>query len=155
MFRYEFGHRYSAHRHYRVPVDRVDITRMRHVHELFRNVNRLGMGDNENDLTRAPIDGSWSHVLDVGTEFGSWALSFGLAYPDILVKGVDTCPIQTRVRPPNVSFEMFDVDEGILGVKEEFDLVHFQDMDGCLARTSRVMDRAFEYVAYSSCSRSD
>jgi len=86
MFRYEFGHRYSAHRHYRVPVDRVDITRMRHVHELFRNVNRLGMGDNENDLTRAPIDGSWSHVLDVGTGFGSWVLSFSLAYPDILVK---------------------------------------------------------------------
>lgn len=111
-------------------------------------IHRLFMQADQGFVTRAPVDNAHERILDVGTGFGDWATSFGDAFPTAMVKGVDICPIQNPWVPPNVSFEIYDVEQHPWTFRDGFDLIHFQDMDGCFADMKTVMASAFKYAAY-------
>ncbi|KAH6672676.1 S-adenosyl-L-methionine-dependent methyltransferase [Plectosphaerella plurivora] len=55
-------------------------------------------------------DANPGRVLDVGTGTGIWAMDFGDEHPEAEVLGVDLSPIQPAFVPPNVSFQIDDVE---------------------------------------------
>ena len=64
----------------------------------------------DSDLYCAPVSLSGGKVLDIGTGTGNWAINIGDADPTCVVIGVDISMIQPTWVPPNVSFEIFDVE---------------------------------------------
>ncbi|KAK2065388.1 S-adenosyl-L-methionine-dependent methyltransferase [Colletotrichum caudatum] len=50
-------------------------------------------------------------VLDIGAGTGLWAIDFGESHPEAEVLDVDLPPVQTQFVPPNVRFEVEDVEE--------------------------------------------
>ncbi|EOD51501.1 putative methyltransferase type 11 protein [Neofusicoccum parvum UCRNP2] len=71
-------------------------------------------------------------VLDVGTGTGLWAVLMGDDYPDAEVKiGNDFSPIQPRWVPPNVSFEVDDV-ESEWPERAPFNFIHVRYMAGSI-----------------------
>ncbi|KAK6226912.1 TAM domain methyltransferase [Colletotrichum tabaci] len=56
-------------------------------------------------------DAKVGRVLDVGTGTGSWAMDFGDLHPEAEVIGVDLSPARAEFVPPNVRFEVDDLEE--------------------------------------------
>jgi trans-aconitate methyltransferase len=82
----------------------------------------------ENKLFLAPIENP-SAVFDVGTGTGIWAMDCADDYPDAQVLGIDLSPIQPSFVPPNLQFEIFDLEEP-WDRNAQFDLVHTRLMNG-------------------------
>ena len=57
-------------------------------------------------LFTCPVNRPLHRVLDAGTGTGIWAIDFGDMYPESWVKGIDLSPIQPSFTPPNVQFEV-------------------------------------------------
>ncbi|KAF9877854.1 methyltransferase domain-containing protein [Colletotrichum karsti] len=68
-------------------------------------------------------------VLDVGTGSGIWAMDFGDEHPEAEVLGVDLSPVQPVFVPPNVQFEIDNVNEPWT-YSESFDYIHSRLMNG-------------------------
>ncbi|RDW56650.1 hypothetical protein BP5796_13115 [Coleophoma crateriformis] len=64
-------------------------------------------------LYSAPIpkEQTLHRVLDVGTGTGIWAIDFADEHPETEVIGVDLSPIQPNFIPPNLIFEIDDLEE--------------------------------------------
>ena len=73
-------------------------------------------------LFLAPLENPTT-ILDVGTGTGIWAMDCADDYPDAHVVGIDLSPIQPNYVPPNLQFEIFDLEEP-WEMPERFDLVH-------------------------------
>ncbi|KAK1759142.1 secondary metabolism regulator LAE1 [Echria macrotheca] len=102
----EHGRRYHAFRpgSYSMPNDQHEMDRLDLMHEVFTRA--LGR-----QLHLAPIDLARTHrVLDMGTGTGIWALDFADQHPGIEVLGNDLSPIQPFWIPPNVKFEVDDIE---------------------------------------------
>src|SRR4051795_1295425 len=61
-------------------------------------------------LFLAPLENPTA-ILDVGTGTGIWAMDFADDYPGAQVVGIDLSPIQPNYVPPNLQFEIFDLEE--------------------------------------------
>ncbi|KAF6807133.1 methyltransferase domain-containing protein [Colletotrichum sojae] len=77
-------------------------------------------------------------VLDAGTGTGIWAIEFGDEHPEAEVLGVDLTPVQTQFVPPNVRFEVDDLEQPWV-YSQPFDYIHIRgmtssisDWNGCL-----------------------
>ncbi len=76
-------------------------------------------------------------MLDVGTGTGIWAIDFADEHPESEVIGTDLSPIQPSFVPPNLRFEIDDVeDEWIF--KNKFDFIHCRMLTGSIADWPRV-----------------
>ncbi|KAJ0344987.1 hypothetical protein COL154_005704 [Colletotrichum chrysophilum] len=101
-------HRYKDGK-YSYPNDETESDRLEMQHNLFLVTydNKLG--------TAPPNDTSLGvevkRVLDVGTGTGVWAVEFGDEHPEAEVLGVDLSAIQPDFAPPNVKFEIDDIEE--------------------------------------------
>ncbi|KAI9773254.1 MAG: hypothetical protein M1839_002166, partial [Geoglossum umbratile] len=86
----------------------------------------------EGELHLAPIGDNPKRILDVGTGTGIWAIEMGDKYPSAWVLGNDLSPIQPFMVPPNVHFEVDDIEKRWM-YKEPFTKpggwVEFQDFD--------------------------
>ncbi len=91
-----------------------------HYHSL-----RLVLNDK---LFLAPLENPTA-ILDVGTGTGIWAMDCADDYPGAQVVGFDLSPIQPNYVPPNLQFEIFDLEEP-WEMPERFDLVHTRLMNG-------------------------
>ena len=61
-------------------------------------------------LHLAPIKRDPHKILDLGTGSGIWAIDMAEKYPSAIVIGVDTAAVQPILVPPNVQFEIDDVE---------------------------------------------
>lgn len=85
-------------------------------------------------------------VLDIGTGTGIWAMDFADEHPESQVIGVDLSPIQPQVVPPNLQFQVDDVEEPWI-YSQKFDLIHARSMIGSLADWPKLLAQAYENLA--------
>ncbi|KAI3556241.1 UMTA [Colletotrichum abscissum] len=84
-------------------------------------------------------------VLDLGTGTGLWAIDYGDQHPETEVLGVDLSPIQPRDVPPNVKFEVDDVEEEWL-YSRPFDYVHLRFMNGSISDWKKIIQKAYDHL---------
>jgi SAM-dependent methyltransferase len=100
------------------------------------------------ELHLAPLQNP-KRVLDVGTGTGAWAVEFADMYPTAAVIGTDLSPIQPRMVPPNLTFEVDDCcDEWMY--REPFDYIHVRGLYGSVADWDRFYQQALKYAVADS-----
>lgn len=118
-----------------MPNDEMEQIRCTLVHQIF--VHLL-----EEELTLAPIQDP-THILDVGTGTGEWAIRMAELYPDAEIVGTDIAAIaETRSVPMNVFFEIEDAEEWDRG-PEFYDLIHLRCMEGAFKNWQFIYDSVF------------
>ncbi|RKL32857.1 hypothetical protein BFJ72_g10357 [Fusarium proliferatum] len=105
-------------------------------HELY--VRTLDGG-----LALCPKAKGANRVLDMGTGTGSWAIDYADANPQAEVIGVDLSPIQPALVPPNVSFEIDDLEKEWTWT-QKFDFIFARMMLGCFTDFPQIIKVAFD-----------
>ncbi|CAH0021566.1 unnamed protein product [Clonostachys rhizophaga] len=72
------------------------------------------------------------NVLDLGTGTGAWALDFAEENPETQVYGVDLSPIQGPFVPPNVTFQVDDVEDQWT-YSTKFDFIYSRHMTSSIS----------------------
>lgn len=139
-FKYENGRRYHAQedKTYFLPNDERENDRL----DLFHHLLTLRCDDK---LHLAPIGPNPQRILDLGTGTGIWAIEMGDAYPSAQVLGNDLSPVQPSLVPPNVSFEVDDI-EAPWAFSRPFDFVHCRYLAGSIADWPRLVQQAFQFT---------
>ncbi|KAF4918492.1 putative methyltransferase tdiE [Colletotrichum viniferum] len=96
----------------------------------------------ENRLNFAPVYHP-HRVLDVGCGIGMWAIDFGEEHPESEVIGVDLSPVQPGFTPPNVHYEIDDLEEE-WSFSRKFDYIHSMMMTGAFRDWPNFHRQAFE-----------
>ncbi|KAH7137766.1 S-adenosyl-L-methionine-dependent methyltransferase [Dactylonectria macrodidyma] len=102
-----------------LPDDEVEKERQDLVHHIYL------LAHNQS-LYQAPID-RLNQVLDVGTGTGIWAINFADRHPGAKVVGVDWIPRQPYWVPPNLEFEVDDLEKPWTWPAETFDYIHLRE----------------------------
>ncbi|KAK4446864.1 secondary metabolism regulator LAE1 [Podospora aff. communis PSN243] len=119
--------------------DRLDF--QHHIWSLTMNTT-LGLSPpNEQD---APPQ----QVLDIGTGTGIWAIDYADAHPDSTVIGVDLSPIQPTFVPPNLDFQIADVEDEWT-FPAPFTYIHSRAMNGAISNWPAFIKRCFDNLAPS------
>lgn len=93
----------------------------------------------------APGPGITKEILDLGCGTGIWALSMARQFPHARVTGVDMSPtpLPEDQLPPNIEFEVDDINLGLEHFAGRFDLVHLR----CTASGIQDYTQAITYAA--------
>ncbi|RDW79374.1 S-adenosyl-L-methionine-dependent methyltransferase-20 [Coleophoma cylindrospora] len=138
-YREENGRTYHGFKdgQYAFPNDEPENDRLDLQHHVFM----LTLGGK---LFSAPIpkEQNLHRVLDVGTGTGIWAVDFADEHPESEVIGVDLSPIQPRFVPPNLIFEIDDLEEPWTFSKP-FDFIMARLTVQFFADPARFMQQAF------------
>ncbi|KAJ5692353.1 hypothetical protein N7462_001776 [Penicillium macrosclerotiorum] len=123
----ENGRRYQTLRNkdYLIPADE----RQWEAYEAGHLVSLIMESDTDNPFFRAPLGPSPTHILDIGTGRGTWAIDVADLYPNTTVRGVDLFPPPVAWMPPNCVLEVDDVQQDWTW-HEQFDLIHMRIMIG-------------------------
>ncbi|KAI5780266.1 S-adenosyl-L-methionine-dependent methyltransferase [Peziza echinospora] len=139
-FTYSNGRRYASDRftkaEYHMPNDEEEQGRLDLYHHIFLLIQ-------DGKLYTAPLDRP-QNVLDIGTGTGIWAIDFADEHPQAQVIGVDISPIQPRWVPPNVKFEVDDVEEDWTFKDDYFDFIHLRTMGGSIADWKKLLRQCYE-----------
>ncbi|KAK0610315.1 Secondary metabolism regulator LAE1 [Lasiodiplodia hormozganensis] len=138
-YKMEHGRRFHAYKDgaYNFPNDDKEQDRLDMVHH-------MQMLAKDKKLFLAPLSAPPKRILDVGTGTGIWAIEAGDAYPNAEIIGNDLSPIQPHWVPPNVRFEVDDVESDWPTDRAGlFDLVHCRYLAGSIADWPRLMRQAF------------
>lgn len=98
---------------------------------------------NDGRLHLAPIDSQTQRILDIGFGTGAWAMAMGDRNPQAQIIGIDISASAPSWVPPNVSFEIADVEEE-LTFSASFDFIHCRYMAGAIRDWPQLIRRAFE-----------
>ncbi|KAK1480593.1 hypothetical protein CCUS01_16171 [Colletotrichum cuscutae] len=71
-------------------------------------------------------------ALDIGTGTGLWAIEFADEHPEAEVLGVDLSPVQTQFVPPNLKFEVDDIEQPWT-FSHPFDYIHIRGMTSSIS----------------------
>lgn len=94
-------------------------------------------------LYLAPIDEHPQRILDLGCGTGLWAIEMGDLFPSAQVIGNDLSPIQPKLVPPNVQFEVDDI-ESDWTYKSPFDFIHARYLATSIRDWPRLFRQIFE-----------
>ncbi|KAM5344056.1 hypothetical protein ACJ41O_012593 [Fusarium nematophilum] len=119
---------------YVLPNDEAENERLDLQHELYVRTS-------DGELALCPKGKGAKHVLDMGTGTGSWAIDYGEdPFPVI---GVDLSPIQPSFVPPNLSFEIDDLEKEWTW-SQKFDFIFARMMLGCFEDLPKMIKVAFD-----------
>ncbi|KAK3358186.1 S-adenosyl-L-methionine-dependent methyltransferase [Lasiosphaeria hispida] len=144
QYRHENGRTYHAYKDgkYILPNDIPEQDRLDLQHHLF-----LLTFDNQLYLSPAGRDGHALHnVLDAGTGTGIWANDLADEFPSAAIFGVDLSPIQSPFVPPNVRFQIDDLEEPWT-FTTKFDFIYSRMMTAALADWPRFFQQAYDSLA--------
>ncbi|OHE91145.1 methyltransferase domain-containing protein [Colletotrichum orchidophilum] len=140
-YRIENGRTYHKYKDgkYAAPNDEKENDRLDLQHNLFIRTfdDRLGTAPPNNR------DAKVGRALDVGTGSGIWAIDFGDEHPEAEVVGVDLSAVQPAFVPPNVRFEIDDIEEPWTFSKP-FDYIHSRMMTGSISNWKRYLQKCFD-----------
>ncbi|KAI5460200.1 S-adenosyl-L-methionine-dependent methyltransferase [Mariannaea sp. PMI_226] len=140
-YRRENGRTYHAYKDgkYTLPNDELENERLDLQHNLFVLTlnNQLGMAPPN------ARDAKVKHVLDVGTGTGIWAMDFADEHQEAEVIGVDLSPIQPSLVPPNVIFQVDDIEDEWTFSKP-FDYIHSRFMTSSIADWTDFLTKCFD-----------
>ncbi|TDZ15586.1 Secondary metabolism regulator LAE1 [Colletotrichum orbiculare MAFF 240422] len=88
-------------------------------------------------------DAKVARVLDLGTGTGIWAMDFGEEHTGSEVTGVDLSPTQPQFVPPNVRFEIDDV-EDTWTYSRPFDYIHSRMMNASISNWEAYIRQSYE-----------
>ncbi|KIV76978.1 hypothetical protein PV11_08821 [Exophiala sideris] len=83
-------------------------------------------------LFLSPITSEPTQILDLGTGTGAWAIDVADAFPTAIVTGTDLSPIQPSWVPPNLRFEIDDMESEWTFPHSSFDLIHIRGLHGTI-----------------------
>ncbi|KAF8457878.1 S-adenosyl-L-methionine-dependent methyltransferase [Kalaharituber pfeilii] len=139
-FTYANGRRYHSDRfskgEYFLPNDETEQDRL----DIYHHIFLLLLGGK---LYTAPLDNP-QHVLDVGTGTGIWAIDFADQHPESQVLGNDLSPIQPKWVPPNLKFEVDDMEEEWAYHDDFFDYIHIRSLSGSFRNWDAVLAQAYK-----------
>ncbi|KAK6222051.1 umta methyltransferase family protein [Colletotrichum tabaci] len=137
----EYGRRYHAFRPgtYSFPNDEVEMDRLDMAHALM--VRAIG-----SRLFLAPLEREKVHrILDIGTGTGIWAVEMGDIFENAEVFGIDLSAIQPEWVPPNVRFEIDDVESPWV-VQEKYDYIMCRYMAASIADWPRLIKNIYDHL---------
>ncbi|KAL7269872.1 hypothetical protein RUND412_007443 [Rhizina undulata] len=141
MHTFENGRRYHGYKEgkYELPNDEQEQDRM----DIMHHCCLLAL---HGELILAPVGKDWNpqKILDVGTGSGIWAIDMADAYPSAHVIGTDLSPIQPQWVPPNVSFEVDDLEEIWTYKENSFDYIHLRNMAGYVYDWDKLYEQAYK-----------
>lgn len=118
-----------------MPNDEIEQLRLALQHQVFLHVL-------EGELTLAPLHEP-THILDIGTGTGEWAIKMAEMHPHCEVVGTDISAIaETRSVPMNVFFEVEDAEDWER-LPDAYDLIHFRCMEGAFQDWKFIYDNVF------------
>ncbi|KAF3908349.1 hypothetical protein AA313_de0208749 [Arthrobotrys entomopaga] len=94
------------------------------------------------ELHAAPIHNP-QKILDIGTGSGIWAIEMADLHPSAVIIGNDLSPIQPKWVPPNLRFEVDDVESEWTHQPESFDFIFSRYMVGSIKDWPRLFEQAF------------
>ncbi|KAH6855828.1 S-adenosyl-L-methionine-dependent methyltransferase [Chaetomium sp. MPI-CAGE-AT-0009] len=134
----EHGRRYHAFRagRYSRPNDEQEMDRL----VLLHNVMTRLIGG----LYTAPIDKDKTRrILDIGTGNGAWAISIADEFPNATIIGNDLSATQASFVPPNVKFEVDDVEDPWVH-PAKFDWIFSRYMAASIHDWPKLMSQIFD-----------
>lgn len=96
-------------------------------------------------LHLAPIGPTPQRILDLGAGTGIWCINMGDQYPSAEVIGVDISANAPSLLPPNVRFEIDDVEDPWT-YTAPFDLIHSSYMAGSIKDWPKLMTQCSEHL---------
>ncbi|TEA10582.1 Secondary metabolism regulator laeA [Colletotrichum sidae] len=135
----EYGRRYHAFRpgSYFMPNDEVEMDRLDLSHAIT-----LKLYDYRMYLSPLEKDKVFK-ILDIGTGTGIWAMEMGDLFPNAEVYGNDLSPIQPDWVPPNVKFEIDDVESEWLDDRK-YDFILCRYMVGSIADWPKLVKNIYD-----------
>lgn len=100
----------------------------------------------DNQLHLAPISHHPQKVLDLGTGSGIWAIDMAEKHASASVIGVDTAAVQPNMVPPNLQFEIDDIESDWLWAKDSFDFIHARELVLAVRDWPRLIRQSFEHL---------
>ncbi|KAK1526053.1 methyltransferase domain-containing protein [Colletotrichum costaricense] len=96
-------------------------------------------------LANSPKRERAARVLDCGTGTGHWASDFADDHPEAVVIGVDLSPIQLTAVPPNLWYEIFDLEQP-WPWRELYDFIFFRHMNTAFADWVAIFEKALGHL---------
>jgi ubiquinone/menaquinone biosynthesis C-methylase UbiE len=98
----------------------------------------------DDKLFLAPLSDDIEKAVDIGTGTGIWAIDFADARPNCQVVGTDLSPIQPSWIPPNLSFQIDDLNCDWTFEPNTFDYVHTRWLVGAVHNWDHMLQEAFK-----------
>ena len=83
-------------------------------------------------------------IVDIGTGTGRWVVEMAARYPGAKILGIDIAPIQSKLVPQNVRFEVADVEEPWTIVPDSVDFIHVRSLAGMIRNWPALLAQAFD-----------
>ncbi|KAF0315334.1 hypothetical protein GQ607_017442 [Colletotrichum asianum] len=124
---------------YQFPNDDQELDRLDLTHKMMLKTlsGKLYLAPLQKDKVR--------RILDIGTGTGIWAVEMGDCFPNAEIIGNDLSPIQTPWVPPNVKFEIDDVESSWVGV-EKYDYIFCRYMVVAIADWPKLIQNIYEHL---------
>ncbi|KAF2867782.1 S-adenosyl-L-methionine-dependent methyltransferase [Massariosphaeria phaeospora] len=141
-YTWENGRRYHSFREgaYNFPNDEGEQDRLDLVHHVT-----LMLLDDKLHLAPLPTDGRPLRILDVACGTGIWTMDLADKLPNSVVIGNDLSPIQPKWVPPNVHFEVDDIEDQ-WPPREPFDLIHMRYLLASIKDWPRLLKQAYDQL---------
>ncbi|KAF5524509.1 Secondary metabolism regulator LAE1 [Colletotrichum aenigma] len=141
QYRVENGRTYHSYKDgkYPLPNDEREQDRL----DLQHNMFLLSFDDKLGTAPPNEPGAKVGRVLDVGTGTGIWAVDFGDAHPEAEILGVDLSAIQPEYTPPNVKFEIDDIEEEWL-FSRPFDYIHSRIMNSAIRDWRKFIQNSYD-----------
>jgi SAM-dependent methyltransferase len=97
-------------------------------------------------LHLAPIKRDPHKILDLGTGSGIWAIDMAEKYPSAIVIGVDTAAVQPILVPPNVQFEIDDVESDWIYGQNRFDFIHARELVLSIRDWPKLIRQSYQHL---------
>ncbi|KKY18442.1 putative tam domain methyltransferase [Phaeomoniella chlamydospora] len=116
---------------------------------LATELNREDMKDH---MTRLMLDGRLTfaelekeplNALDLGTGTGKWAMEFAEENAGCRVLAVDLSPVQPNFTPPNLEFQVDDIEADWTYKEDSFDYIHIRYMAVAVRDWQQLLERCY------------